>query len=203
MTRMIAGLLAVMLLAAGGCSDKNSVPTGILPHEKMEAVMWDVIQAEQYSSNYLVKDSAHLDLKLENLRLYDEVFRLHQVSRDEFRKSYQYYLGRADRAQVLFDSLLARGNRLRTESYTRPPRPVGTTLPAAAPSPLPTPRHMITPTSAPPSNPAAARHNPAGSALTPLKKSPNSSPLLLDSARRRRFLSGQRPFKRPDSVIRP
>ena len=184
MTRIIAGLLAVMLLAAGGCSDKNSVPSGILPHEKMEALMWDVIQAEQYSSAYLLKDSARIDLKLENLRLYDEVFRLHQVSRDEFRKSYQYYMGRADRAQILFDSLLARGNRLRTESYSRPSRPV-----VATPSPV----------TAPPS----AVSLPAASPNSPVKKMPDSSRRLVDSSRRLRFLNRQRLLKRPDSLAKP
>jgi len=133
MTRTIAGLLLGLVLMASGCSDKDSVPADVLPHDKMEAVMWDVIQAEQYSANYLIKDTPRLDLKLENLRMYDEVFRLHQTSREQFRKSYNYYMGRADLAQVLFDSLLNKGNRLRTESYSRPARPVVTLAPAAVP----------------------------------------------------------------------
>ena len=122
MTRTIAGLLLGFMLMTCGCSDKNSVPADVLSHDKMEAVMWDVIQSEQYSANYLAKDSAHPDLKLENLQMYDEIFRMHQTSREQFRKSYQFYMGRADLAQVLFDSLLNKGNRLRTESYSRPPR---------------------------------------------------------------------------------
>lgn len=137
MTRTIAGLLLGLVLMASGCSDKDSLPAGVLPHDKMEAVMWDVIQSEQYSANFLVKDTPRLDLKLENLRMYDEVFRLHQTSREEFRKSYQYYMGRADLAQVLFDSLLNKGNRLRTESYSRPARPVVTPAPAAVPNAAP------------------------------------------------------------------
>jgi hypothetical protein len=138
MTRIIACLLVGILLAVSSCSDKNKIPAGILPHDKMEAVMWDVIQSEQYSAAYLAKDSAHINLKLENLRLYDEVFRLHKVSREEFLKSYQYYMGRADLAQVLFDSLLSKGNRLRTESYGRSYRPV-TAAPGQATSPAAVP----------------------------------------------------------------
>ena len=147
MTRTIAGLLLGFMLMASGCSDKNSVPSDVLPHEKMEAVMWDVVQSEQYSANYLIKDSARLDLKLENLRMYDEIFRLHQTSREQFRKSYQYYMGRADLAQTLFDSLLNKGNRLRTESYSRPSRVVPT--PAPAPVKTPATEPAKTPTSAP------------------------------------------------------
>lgn len=119
MIRMIAGFLAIVLLAVG-CADKKHVPSGILSGEKMEGLLWDMVQADQYSTLYLAKDSSHIDLKTENLRLYDEVFRLHKVSREDFRKSYQYYLDHPDIAQALFDSLLSRGNRLRTEAYSHP-----------------------------------------------------------------------------------
>ena len=166
MTRVIGCLLVGVMLAVSSCSDKNSVPAGVLPHEKMEAVMWDVIQSEQYSATYLAKDSAHINLKLENLRLYDEVFRLHQVSREEFRKSYQYYMGRADIAQVLFDSLLARGNRLRTESYTRSYRPVATAPGQAAPSATAPAKPSATPVAAPAKSPGKPITVPANRPLS-------------------------------------
>jgi Domain of unknown function (DUF4296) len=138
---IIAGLLGVLLFTAAGCSDKNNIPSGILSREKMEGVLWDMIQADQYSTLYLAKDSARMakdsthlakdsthlakdstriNLKMETLRLYEQVFRLHQVSREEFRKSYQYYLDHPALNQVLFDSLTVKGARLRTESYSRP-----------------------------------------------------------------------------------
>jgi hypothetical protein len=116
----IVGLLGVLLIIAAGCSDKNNVPSGILSQEKMAGVLWDMIQADQYSTLYLAKDSAKTNTKMETLRLYEEVFRLHQVSREEFRKSYQYYLDHPALNQVLFDSLEAKGIRLRTEGYSRP-----------------------------------------------------------------------------------
>lgn len=167
MTRIIACLLVGVMLAVSSCSDKNSVPTGVLPHEKMEAVMWDVIQSEQYSASYLAKDSAHLDLKLENLRLYDEVFRLHQVSREEFRKSYLYYMGRADLSQILFDSLLAKGNRLRTESYSRTYRPV-TIAPGQAALPATAPvKPPAAPTTAPGKPPGAHFPSPINHSVHP------------------------------------
>jgi hypothetical protein len=187
MTRIIACLLVGAILAVSSCSDKNSVPAGVMPHGKMEAVMWDVIQSEQYSAAYLAKDSAHLNLKMENLRLYDEVFRLHQVSREEFRRSYQYYMGRADLAQVLFDSLLAKGNRLRTESYNRPYRPV-TAAPGQATSPAAAPAK-------PPAIPAAPPAKPPGTRLTV----PAYHPVFRDSILRR-HPGLLRPDKRGDSA---
>jgi hypothetical protein len=116
--RIIAGLLAVVVLV--GCAGKDKIPSGILPKEKMEDVLWDIIQADQYSALYLAKDSARINLKMEDLRLYQQVFRLHQISREDFRKSFKYYEDRPGLIRTVFDSLLSRGNRLRTESYSRP-----------------------------------------------------------------------------------
>src|SRR5882757_1147900 len=139
--RIVAGLLAMLLVA--GCSDKDKVPSGIIPREQMEKILWDMVQADQYSSLYLVKDSARINVKTETQKLYQEVFRLHQISREEFRKSFQYYQEHPDLTRSVFDSLLARGNRLRTESYSRPaltpkpPVPAPVTTPAPALSKLP------------------------------------------------------------------
>ena len=117
---IIAGFLVLLLFAGAGCSDKDGVPSGILSRDKMEGLMWDMAQADQYAAIYLAKDSAHINRKMETLRLYEQVFRLHQVSREEFSKSYQYYLDHPKLNQLLFDSLIAHGVRARSEDYDRP-----------------------------------------------------------------------------------
>lgn len=139
--RLIAGLLAICLLFAG-CSDKDSVPHGILPIDKMSTVMWDMIQADQYAA-ILAKDSVHVDRKLEHLRLYEQVLQLHEVSREKFKKSYQYYLDHPEVNAILYDSLVAQGNRLRTESYSHPGYiPATPSTPVVTPPPaLNTPLH--------------------------------------------------------------
>jgi hypothetical protein len=86
----------------------------------MESLMWDMAQADQYAALYLAKDSAHIYRKTETLRLYEQVFRLHQVSREEFSKSYQYYLKHPKLNQLLSDSVIMRGVRARSEDYDRP-----------------------------------------------------------------------------------
>lgn len=117
--RIVAGLLCMLLIA--GCSEKDKIPSNVLDKEQMGAILWDMMQADQYAANYLIKDSAKVNVKMETLKLYEEVFRLHKVTRDEFRKSFQFYQDRPDITRVLFDSLIARGNRQRAESYTHPP----------------------------------------------------------------------------------
>jgi Domain of unknown function (DUF4296) len=119
MRRGIAGLLAFFCVLIVGCSDKNSVPSGILPIEKMYPMLWDMIEADQYAA-LLAKDSAHVDIKLEHLRLYEQVLRTYDISREKFQKSYNYYKEHPEINQLLFDSLVAQGNRLRTEVYSHP-----------------------------------------------------------------------------------
>jgi hypothetical protein len=117
---LITGCVTLLLFAGAGCSDKDGVPSGILSRDKMESLIWDMSQADQYAAIYLAKDSAHINQKTETLRLYEQVFRLHQVSREEFSKSYQYYLDHPKLNQLLFDSVIARGVRARSEDYDRP-----------------------------------------------------------------------------------
>jgi hypothetical protein len=127
MTRIRAAWMLIVLMMAGiGCSDKDSVPSGVLAKEDMQNILWDMIQADQYST-YLAKDSGRIDVKLENMRLYDQVFQLHHISREKFTKSYKYYMAHPELTQALMDSLLAMGNRQRNENYNRPVnRPVST-----------------------------------------------------------------------------
>ena len=117
--RIVAGLLCMLLVVA--CSEKDKIPSDVIGKEEMEKILWDMMLADQYSVNYLVKDSARVNVKIETLKLYEEVFRLHKVSREAFRKSFQFYQGRPDITRTMFDSLLAKGNRARIENYTRPP----------------------------------------------------------------------------------
>lgn len=131
-------ILLVCSVMAAGCSDKNSVPKGIISRDRMERVMWDMAQADQYAALYLTKDSAHIDRKAETMRLYAEVLRLHDVTPEEFRKSYRYYLDHPELNQLLFDSVIARGGQARTEMYDRPstyraPVPPANMRPAVGP----------------------------------------------------------------------
>jgi hypothetical protein len=121
----MAGLLLVLLLA--GCANKDDIPSGVIPKPEMEKILFDLAQADQYASLFVTIDSARVNRKLESLKVYQEVFRLHQVSREDFRKSLQFYLDHPDIMRILLDSVLAEGNRLRNESY-RIPHP-GPTLP--------------------------------------------------------------------------
>ncbi|OQP57487.1 DUF4296 domain-containing protein [Niastella populi] len=114
MNRLLLVCLSVIVWCVVSCSDKDKVPAGILPKDKMEKVLWDMIQAERYRESF-IRDSS--TMKTETFRLYAQVFEIHQVSKDEFIKSYKFYMSRPDLARIMFDSLATRANRRREELY--------------------------------------------------------------------------------------
>ena len=111
----------------------STVPSGVIGKEEMGDILWDIMQADQYAANYIVKDSGKVNVKMETLKLYEEVFRMHKVSRDEFRKSFQFYQDHPDITRTMFDSLVAKGNRMRAESYT-PSQTAAPSAPAIRPA---------------------------------------------------------------------
>lgn len=122
MNRLLLVCLSAIVWCVVSCTDKDKIPAGVLPKDKMEKVLWDMIQADRYRESF-VHDSA-LDLKKEQFKLYAQVFEIHQITKDEFIKSYKFYMSRPDITRVLFDSLATRANRRREELYK--PQPLDT-----------------------------------------------------------------------------
>ncbi|MEJ7683446.1 MAG: DUF4296 domain-containing protein [Segetibacter sp.] len=95
-----------------GCSP-NPVPKEILSPEKMEKVVYDLMQVDEYINNFVVKDSS-VDIKKKRSIFYEQVFKLHNTNRKEFYTSYKYYQQHPDIQKVLFDSLYAKAGRRKT-----------------------------------------------------------------------------------------
>ena len=83
----------------------------------MEKVLWDMIQADRFSVQFLAKDSAKINVKEETFKLYEQIFRIHQTNREEFTKSFKYYMDRPELNQALYDSMNVRGSKLREDMY--------------------------------------------------------------------------------------
>ncbi len=114
MKRWHVFFMIVMLVS---CTDTAKVPDGIYPREKMESVLWDMMLADRFSAQFLLKDSAKIDVKLETMKMYNQVFKMNNTTHEEFVKSYKYYLNRPDLTKTIFDSLASRANKNRDELY--------------------------------------------------------------------------------------
>jgi hypothetical protein len=119
--RVWSALLIVCVAIGCGKSGKDD----ILPQAKMEKVLWDVVQADEFIQAYVLKDSNKVNVNAERHKLYQQVFSLHKTNKDQFRKSYQYYLSHPEKNRVLFDSLAAKANRRMQDAY----KGSGTTAP--------------------------------------------------------------------------
>lgn len=104
--------LILLFLVFVGCTNPTKIPQDIIPKRKMENILWDIILAERYAGQYIQSDTSKI-LKTETFKLYDQVFQIHKITGDQFKKSYRYYLGRPDISKVMFDSIYARAERER------------------------------------------------------------------------------------------
>ncbi len=86
--RFLCAVYCLLLIAA--CSGKK-VPKGILEPEKMQEVMWDMIRAGEFLNGYVLYRDTFTNNVAESQRWYNKVYELHNVTKEEFVRSYAYY----------------------------------------------------------------------------------------------------------------
>lgn len=95
------------------CGNKNKIPAGVLVPDKMQAVLWDVIKADAYTAEIIRKDSAKKATDV-NLKLQQEIFSIHKITREDFYKSYDYYKGNPGKLKTIMDSMIIQAERNKT-----------------------------------------------------------------------------------------
>jgi len=104
---MRVSLITLSLIFFTLCCARKEKSKDILPQEKMREVMWDLIRADQYVSDYLSKDSTR-NKKDESRELYEQVFHLHKITGNQFETSLAYYTSQPDLFRPIIDSLAKR-----------------------------------------------------------------------------------------------
>jgi hypothetical protein len=100
---MIKNILIIcFLLFFYSC--KESIPSGVIKPAKMQEVLWDVLRAEALSQEIVKMDSSK-SVAAESIRLTKKVFLLHNITQQQFEKSYSYYTAHPDIMRTIFDSL--------------------------------------------------------------------------------------------------
>jgi len=107
MLRTIAFACTVFLFS---CGDKQAVPRGILKPAIMQKVMWDVLRADAFTFDFIKRDSSKRP-EAENVKLQQQIFAIHKVSKEEFYKSYNFYKRHPDLMQPLLDSMINKATR--------------------------------------------------------------------------------------------
>jgi hypothetical protein len=87
MRRLIPGLFILLVFS---CADKSTVPKNIVQIKDMQHIVWEIMQSDELALQNKLADSS-VNLKNESFRLYDQVFAIHKISRDQYYRSYRYY----------------------------------------------------------------------------------------------------------------
>lgn len=109
-------LLIIYVCLLWGCTNRHPEKT-ILPREQMSRVLWDMIQVDELATSQLSKDTTKV-AKQERIQLYQKVFQLHKITKEQFSKSFKYYSSHPDLMKVMFDTLEARGVNERKNMFS-------------------------------------------------------------------------------------
>lgn len=97
--------VCVMMVLLIACSTKDKVPGNVLPPAKMQAVLWDMMRADQFLSDYVLNRDTSTNKEKESIKLYSRIFTFHNISREEFKISFNYYRSHPKALQPLMDSM--------------------------------------------------------------------------------------------------
>jgi len=114
---MMKRLFVLFFLVVASCTEKDTeIPKDVLPINKMKVVVWDLIQAGNYASSLTEKNAS---IKNINTVYLSETLKLHNISKADFFKSFNFYQSHPVLNKVLFDSVSSYAQRQRNEIYKR------------------------------------------------------------------------------------
>ena len=119
-------LFIILIISNFACIRDNKVPKDVIPQNQMRKIMWDLMRADAYVTDFLMKDSTR-DKKAESAKLYEKIFDIHATSQEAFKKSLAFYQNRPDLFKVISDSL--RADEKKSQQYPDEKKPqIDTTL---------------------------------------------------------------------------
>lgn len=105
-------LFPAFLFLLNSCESRDQ-PRGILPAEKMEAVIYDMMRADQFLGDFVLNSDSTLSREQESMNYYREILALHKIDQETFRESFYYYRARPGLLREIMDSIQKRDPLLR------------------------------------------------------------------------------------------
>ncbi len=107
-------LFVVVLLVA--CNSR--LPKNVLPVNTMKVVMFDMLKADEWYARKLAGDTLMLRMK-DDIPLYEQVFAVHKLTKNEFFDSYHYYEAHPVAYKELVDSLESYANKQKLKTLKK------------------------------------------------------------------------------------
>lgn len=121
--RLIFLVAVLFSLATIACNNKKG--DKVLPPEKMEAVLWDLMRADKFLSDYVLNKDTAKKIDSESIKMYNRIFAIHKITGEQFQKSFTYYKTHPDQLREIMDSISRPANAAPTEMVA--PQPVSPT----------------------------------------------------------------------------
>jgi Domain of unknown function (DUF4296) len=85
----------------------------------MEAVLWDMMRADQFVAVYVLPKDTSLKKETEIKKWYDSVYAIHKITEAGFQKSFLYYKSHPQLLRQVMDSI-SNSKRYETQVQTVP-----------------------------------------------------------------------------------
>ena len=120
-------LFIILIISNFACIRDNKVPKDVIPQNQMRKIMWDLMRADAYVTDFIMKDSIR-DKKAESAKLYEKIFEIHATTQETFKKSLAFYQSRPDLFKVVSDSLRVDEKKSQQYPEEKKPQIIDTTL---------------------------------------------------------------------------
>ena len=101
-------LLIISCVILVACKNKKAIPGGILPQKKMQEVLWDMMRADQFLTDFVINKDTAANRDTESIKLYRSIFAIHHISKKEFRESFLFYNDHPALLKTIMDSIAAK-----------------------------------------------------------------------------------------------
>lgn len=111
--------IVFLLFISPGCKNKDGIPSTILPPQKMQMVLWDMMRADQFLNDYVINKDTSLKKIPESLKYYQQIFAIHKINKEQFQQSLSFYQSHP----VLLKSLMDSISNFRSDTLKQPAKP--------------------------------------------------------------------------------
>ena len=86
---------SLIIFLALACSSDDGIPNGIMGINEMKPIVWDLMRSGELVNLQLKSDSTHVLQR--NTALYNQVFNMYGITKEQFYESYTYYQQHPDK----------------------------------------------------------------------------------------------------------
>ena len=90
---------------------KPGIPKNVLPPDKMQPILWDMLQADELREYYGAAADSSFSRILKHAQYYQVIFKIHNTTEQAFKTSMHFYMGHPKLFKPILDSLQSFSDR--------------------------------------------------------------------------------------------